>query len=150
MIRNISVLLCIILMCACKNSAQSAASNESATEVPLFSSDSAYGYIQKQVDFGPRVPNTAAHRHCADYLVTTLQRFGATVISQKVKLTAFNGDKLDAHNIIASFSPEKTNRILLFAHWDTRPWSDHDPDRKIFTSLYWVQMMSQGSVYYWK
>jgi len=132
MIRNISVLLCIILMYACRNSAQSAASNESATTVPVFSSDSAYGYIQKQVDFGPRVPNTAAHRHCADYLVTALQRFGATLINQKVKLTAFNGDKLDAHNIIASFSPEKTNRILLFAHWDTRPWSDHDPDPKNF------------------
>lgn len=132
MIRNISVLLFIFLMCACKNTAQPAASHESTTAVPVFSSDSAFGYIQQQVDFGPRVPNTDAHRRCADYLVSTLEGFGATVINQKVKLTAFNGDKLDAHNIIASFFPEKNNRILLFAHWDTRPWSDHDPDPKNF------------------
>ena len=37
---------------------------------------------------------------------------------------------LDACNIIASYSPEKKDRVLLFAHWDTRPYADNDPQQK--------------------
>ena len=39
---------------------------------PLFDPDSAYGYVAKQVSFGPRVPGTAAHKACADWMVATL------------------------------------------------------------------------------
>jgi len=84
------------------------------------------------VDFGPSVPNTKAHQLCGEYLAESLKGFGAILTSQYATLTAFNGDKLQARNIIASFNTEQTNRILLFAHWDTRPWSDHDPDPKNF------------------
>ena len=37
-------------------------------ERPNFSPDSAYTYIQQQVDFGPRFPNNDAHGKCAIYL----------------------------------------------------------------------------------
>lgn len=97
--------------------------------VPVFSPDSAYIYIKEQVDFGARVPNTQAHRQCAEYLSTQLRRFGAQVTEQRTVLTAFNGTKLNAVNIIGSFSPEQKSRILLFAHWDSRPWSDYDADK---------------------
>ena len=43
-------------------------------------------------------------------------------------LTAYDGTKLEARNIIGSFDPENSKRVLLFAHWDSRPYSDHDPD----------------------
>jgi Zn-dependent M28 family amino/carboxypeptidase len=99
-------------------------------DVPGFSADSAFQYIQHQVDFGPRVPNTQAHEACANYLAATLRDFGAVVTEQKMKLIAFNGDVLNAVNIIGSFNPEKRRRILLFAHWDSRPWSDQDADVK--------------------
>jgi glutaminyl-peptide cyclotransferase len=36
---------------------------------------------------------------------------------------------LNLRNIIASFNPEKTKRILLAAHWDTRPVADKDSIR---------------------
>ena len=98
---------------------------------PLFDADSAYGYVAKQVSFGPRVPGTPAHKACADWMVATLERFGAdTVYQQTGTVTAFNGQPVPLRNIIASWSPEKKERLLLLAHYDTRPFADHDDERK--------------------
>lgn len=96
---------------------------------PEFSSDSAYMYIQKQVAFGPRVPNSSQHIVCGDWLSATMKNFGASVIEQRASLKAYNGTILNARNIIASFSPENKQRILLCAHWDTRPFADKDADK---------------------
>lgn len=96
--------------------------------VPAFNQDSAYAYIEKQLSFGPRVPNTKSHRQCGDWLAATLRRFNATVIEQKTKLKAYDGTMLDARNIIGSYNTESNSRVLLCAHWDSRPWADHDPD----------------------
>ena len=96
--------------------------------VPSFDADSAYSFIANQVAFGPRVPNTEAHKACANYLISELERHGAKLYVQEAVLTAYNGDKLNAKNIIGAFDSEKTRRILLFAHWDTRPYADHDAD----------------------
>jgi hypothetical protein len=95
-------------------------------DVPVFNGDSAYSYVKKQVDFGPRVPNTDAHKQCATYLINSLKGYGAEVFEQRMLLTAFNGDKLNAVNIIGAFNPKATNRVVLFAHWDSRPWADND------------------------
>lgn len=97
-------------------------------EVPTFNADSAYAYIERQVAFGPRVPNTEAHQRCADYLAGELERHGAKVYVQEAVLTAYNGEKLKAQNIVGAFQPEKSRRVLLFAHWDSRPYADHDTD----------------------
>ena len=97
-------------------------------QVPLFNADSAFMFIQNQVDFGPRVPNTPEHLACAEYLASELRRFGAQVIEQRADVVTFDGVTLHAINIIGSFQPENRNRILLFAHWDTRPWADADPN----------------------
>lgn len=93
-----------------------------------FSADSAYAYLKHQVDFGPRVPNSEAHRKTADWLVSELTRHGATVKEQRADLKAFDGTILHARNIFGQFNPEVNNRILLLAHYDCRPWADEDPD----------------------
>ncbi len=98
------------------------------SETPIFNTDSAYTYVACQVAFGPRVPNTEAHKACAAFLASELERHGAQVFVQQTVLTAYNGVKLNAQNIIGSFDPEKTRRALLFAHWDTRPYADQDKD----------------------
>jgi nitroreductase len=97
-------------------------------EVPPFNADSAYVYIGKQLAFGPRVPNTPAHAKCADYLTGELRKYTSTVIEQKGVVYAYDRTKLNFRNIIASWKPETNNRILLCAHWDSRPFADHDPD----------------------
>lgn len=96
--------------------------------IPIFNADSAFYFIQAQVDFGPMVPNTPEHIACAEYLAATLERFGAEVIVQKAQVRAFDNTVLNIRNIIGKFQPELKNRILLFAHWDTRPFADHDPN----------------------
>ena len=96
--------------------------------VPVFDADSAYSYVAAQVAFGPRVPNSKAHEACAAYLAAELERHGAKIYIQKAVVTAYNGDKLNAKNIIGAFNPDKTRRIMLFAHWDSRPYADHDAD----------------------
>ncbi|NDW18543.1 glutamine cyclotransferase [Dysgonomonas sp. 216] len=95
---------------------------------PDFNADSAYSYVDKQVSFGPRVPNTKEHVECGDYLVTELKRFGADVIEQRVDLKAYDETVMKARNIIGSYNKDNDVRVLLFAHWDTRPVSDRDPN----------------------
>lgn len=99
-----------------------------AAVVPDFSADSAYSYVKRQVDFGPRVPNTAAHTATGDWLAAELARHGAEVHEQRADLTAFDGTVLHARNIFGRFNPGKEDRLLLLAHYDTRPWADQDSD----------------------
>lgn len=96
--------------------------------VPDFNADSAYNFVASQVAFGPRVPNTIAHAACASYLTQTLGRFAHQVQVQEAKVKAYDGTVLNIKNIIGSFNPDNKNRILLCAHWDSRPYADHDPD----------------------
>ena len=95
---------------------------------PDFNADSAYHFVERQVSFGPRVPGTVAHEACGDYLLEKLASFGAEVFEQKAQVTHYNGQDIPIRNIIGSFLPEKEKRLLLFAHWDTRPFADEESD----------------------
>ncbi len=97
-------------------------------DVPHFNADSAFVYAKKQVDFGPRVPNTKASEQCAYWMQNTLKRFTPDVLMQNYTAKAFDGTVLKGRNVIATFNKEATARIMLCAHWDSRPWADHDPD----------------------
>lgn len=136
-IRLASILAAAAMMaCGCGatghgNAADSAQAAETAgvpAGVPAFSGDSAYANVAAQVAFGPRVPNTEAHRRAGDWLCGRLRGYGADVTEQKAELTAFDGTKLQARNIYARFNPQRRERVLLLAHWDCRPWADEDPD----------------------
>ncbi|WP_071147748.1 M20 family metallopeptidase [Bacteroides ihuae] len=113
-----------------KKSSEKTESIEQQVKAPEFDADSAYQYVKAQVDFGPRVPNTSEHVACGNYLAKKLADFGATVTNQYADLIGYDGKILKARNIIGSYNPENKKRILLFAHWDTRPWADNDPDEK--------------------
>jgi Zn-dependent M28 family amino/carboxypeptidase len=124
---------CLFLSCCGQKTATdryvaTVVETRSSGATPVFNQDSAYAFVERQVQFGPRVPNTEAHKACARYLVAELERFGAKIYVQEAVLTAYNGDRLQASNIIGVFNPEQTKRVLLFAHWDSRPYSDQDPD----------------------
>lgn len=99
-------------------------------EVPEFNADTAYYFIEQQVMFGPRIPNTQSHRNTGNYLVSQFKIFGATVVEQEFSATTFDNQQLQLKNIIASFHPNLSKRILLAAHWDTRPYADKDSQNK--------------------
>jgi len=102
---------------------------QKVVDVPVFDGDSAYQFVAEQVAFGPRVPNTVAHAQCADYLSTKLTEYGADVIVQQAVVTAFDGTPLNMKNVIGQFKPDLKKRVLLYAHWDTRPFADKDTVR---------------------
>lgn len=97
-------------------------------QVPEFNEDSAYQYVAEQLAFGPRVPGSKAHQNCKKWLVEKLRSFGAVVIIQEFKTKTYDGVIRTGYNIIASFDTLKKDRIMLSAHWDSRPFADHDPD----------------------
>ena len=125
--KKIILLLLSLLVLGCGNEPavkKNSSAPKKVIEVPSFNSDSAYDFVAKQVAFGSRVPNSKAHKACGEYLINTLNRYCDTVIVQKADLTAFDGNVLKSKNIIASFKPERAKRVMLCAHWDTRPFAD--------------------------
>lgn len=127
----------IFLVSACNGTTQKQTRSEQTsvavkkTEVPVFSKDSAYYYVAKQLSFGPRVPGSEAHAACASWLAATMGSFADTVIVQNFKARVYTKKVFDGKNIIASFNPKAAKRIILAAHWDSRPYADHDPDEKM-------------------
>jgi hypothetical protein len=129
LLATVSFLFLFLLMSSCMSGQKKKSSSEQILKVvPVFNEDSAYYYLAGQLAFGPRVPNTEGHKACGDYLVEKMRSFCGTVTEQTMQLMAFDGSLLNARNIIVSFNSEKNRRVLLFAHWDTRPWADEDPD----------------------
>lgn len=95
---------------------------------PAFSADSAYAFVKAQCDFGPRPMNTEAHDRCGSWIVNKFRQYGCVVTSLRADLKGYDGTVLKSQNIWARIHPERTERILLCAHWDSRPWADNDPD----------------------
>ncbi|HEX9971425.1 MAG TPA: M28 family peptidase [bacterium] len=97
--------------------------------IPDFNEQNSFQYLEKQCEFGARVPGTEAHLKCRDYLVATLRNYSNQVTLQPFQATMPTSNKpITCYNIIANFYPNQTRRVLLCAHWDTRPWADRDPN----------------------
>ena len=130
--------ICLIFFSACKpeekgrskiinNIQNKKQKNIIKKPVPVFNEDSSYNYIKKQVEFGPRVISSDGWKKCGDFLVNHLNKYAYNVSIQSSQVTMYDGKKHVLKNIIASFSPKSTsNRIALFAHWDTRHIADAD------------------------
>ncbi len=118
MIRSIA-LVPILLAAGCRSAAQQA---------PAFDGAQALAWVRHQVDAGPRVPNTAAHRSVGDWLVAELRRRADSVEVQSWVHVTGEGDSLRLRNVIARFRPADPNRVLYVSHWDSRPTSDQEPD----------------------
>lgn len=120
-----------LMMMGCGNTKNSTTENKQTVAEPVgpvFSADSALLYCQQQCDFGPRTMNSEAHERCAQWIVAKFEQLGLQVTTQKTVLSGYDGTALKATNIIASYKPEATERIMICAHWDSRPWADNDPD----------------------
>lgn len=99
--------------------------------VPDFNVDSAYAKLAQQVQMGPRNPGSEAHRRTQAYLVNQLERYAGPkkVFVQQFEHRGYEGDSLQMGNIIAAFNTGSSDRIMLCAHWDTRPRAENDKSR---------------------
>jgi glutaminyl-peptide cyclotransferase len=97
---------------------------------PEFNADSAFAYIEKQLSFGYRVPGTPEHKKCAQWLKQKMASYSLDVEVQEATVTAFNKKELNIFNITARYNATNPNRIMIFAHWDTRPFADRDTDKR--------------------
>ncbi len=130
MAKALTYLAACILLCACGNATHK--SNSSADTIamspcPTFMADSAMALIEAQCAFGARVPGTEAHSNCGDWIAATMKGIGLEVREQCVDVTNWEGKTFPCRNIIARYNPSKADRIVLCAHWDSRPWADADP-----------------------
>ena len=128
----ISAVLLSIASCDNKQNNKTVVNNtpkKQVVKVPNFNADSAYNYVKKQLEFGPRVPGSEAHAQCAEWFIDFFNEKADTVYVQDFRTRLYNGKSIDGKNIIASFNPKAKKKILLAAHWDSRPFADHDPDR---------------------
>lgn len=133
-IKSCLVLALSLALFSCGDNKES--QNEQTTEstttataklsVPRFQKDTAYAYVAAQVEFGPRVPGTPAQRKCADWIEARLKATCDTVYRQETKVKIGDGRQMPCINLIGAINPKATRRILLLAHWDSRPWADED------------------------
>ena len=125
--------LAIVSLSGCEKKQQQTTNNETIEEnvqtpCPSFRADSAFADIQAQCDFGARVPGTKAWERCSDWIAGRFEESGLNVEVQRTDVTIWDGTKLPCRNIIARLNPKASDRILLCAHWDSRPWADSDPN----------------------
>ena len=123
-----------VFLTACGGTGTHATSESAADSVStaasrqLFNGDMAYELARQQCEFGPRVPGTPAHAQCAEWLMSTLRASCDTVLLQTATVQTARSGRVGIKNIIGVINPDASQRLLLLAHWDTRPWADNDPD----------------------
>jgi acetolactate synthase regulatory subunit len=113
------LLLAAVVMLGCQ--ARAGANKGGASE---FSGPTAFTYVEKQMAFGPRIPNKPGHKQTGDWLLAELRARADTVIVQEIRHVTLRGDTLHLRNFFARFRPQATERVLFMAHWDTRPMAD--------------------------
>jgi len=136
MIRTLLCLTSLFLFFSCskesaKEQPQASPPSRTATvesRTPAFDGHKAMEFLTKQTDFGPRNPGSAGHQKCLMFLQTEMQKYAASVSLQPFTHHGYAGEIFTLTNVIASFNPSAKTRLLLLAHWDSRPRADQDPD----------------------
>lgn len=123
----VAAALVTALFSSCGESDTDKTTEDAVVTVPVFSADSAYAFVERQFLFGPRVPATPAHDSCLNWIVESFLGFNAdTVIVQRAEVMIYDGSYKPMANVIASYNVQADSRILLCAHWDSRPFADQD------------------------
>lgn len=127
--RNLTFLFLVLTIAACNPNKHQPVVVKLG-DAPTFNSDTAYSFIEKQLAFGPRVPTTSGHQRCGDFIVSKLSDYGLQVTEQKDTVVGFDKRSFPLRNITGSINPENPRRVLLCAHWDSRPYTDQAKENR--------------------
>jgi len=122
-------IILLFLFSACNNDDTKVQDEQPVMEpvyYPTFNADSAYTFVANQVDFGPRYPGSKGHYNAFLYLRKMLTNFCDTVYIQSTRGLTFDKKDIPIYNLVGVFNPKAEKRIILAAHWDTRPFADED------------------------
>ena len=130
-IGGITAVMLLLCLCGCGTAKKGQSGEEQQAVTIRFNADSAYTFCSAQCAFGPRTMNSEAHEQCARWITRQFTQYGYEVALQQADLKGYDGTVLKSTNIIAK-SPlpldGNRGRLLICAHWDSRPWADNDPD----------------------
>ena len=99
-----------------------------SNSVQYFDGNKAFSYLLSQCDLGPRYPGSIGQQKAKELYVNHFRPLSDTLIVFKEKIiNPYGSDTLRLYNIFSRFNAKSDNRILLMAHWDTRPMADLDP-----------------------
>src|SRR5687767_4373517 len=118
--RTVAIALGVIALGACRGEPEPAGGR--------FDGALADSLVRQQVAFGPRVPGLEAHDRALAWMVEYLKARADTVETMPFTHVTASGDTLELANVFARFRPEEPARILLIAHWDSRPVAEMSPD----------------------
>ena len=109
--------------------AQAGPQRLSLKDIP-FDGAQAYEYLKQICELGPRVSGSAGMQAQQAMLVEHFKQCGAEVELQSFKVRhPRDGSPVAMANLIARWQPQLAERILLCAHYDTRPFPDQDRNR---------------------
>jgi glutaminyl-peptide cyclotransferase len=107
-----------------------------------FSGDRAMALLEELCALGPRVPGTPEAQAAGDWIVSELESLGLTVQVQRftasvspkhplaIRDTSLVSRGLPLRNIIARIDGMRSDRIVLGAHWDSRPFADEEDTKE--------------------
>ncbi len=86
-------------------------------------------YLHKICDLGPRISGTEGMKKQQELLAKHFKAHGAKVTWQKEKIKQVSQRQpVEMVNLIASWHPERKRRVMICAHYDTRPLADQEPN----------------------
>ena len=113
------------------NGQQRSSSNRSRNrlrQIP-FDGASSYRLLSDICKLGPRPSGSAGMQRQQELLQKHFTKLGGNVEMQRFRVRHPNdGSPVDMANMIVHWHPDRMERILLCAHYDTRPFPDQDPD----------------------
>jgi hypothetical protein len=95
---------------------------------PGFSGPRAMQHLEAICALGPRPSGSAAMTKQRALLVAHFREAGAQVAGQAFQIRdRHSGKPVHMENLVVSWHPDRAERILIGAHFDTRPFPDRDP-----------------------
>ena len=92
-----------------------------------FDSARAYGYLKEICDIGGRVSGSEGMVAQQRLLIKHFQGLGADMKAQRFDVAhPVSGAPVRMTNLVVSFDPKATERVLICCHYDTRPFPDRD------------------------